>query len=171
MTDIAEARALVADCATYNFGMRNADRLAHDVAPALISELEEAREVLAGADHTAAKYWRRMTEAERERDELADHLVKTGEDADRYMEERDALAAVIERAKDAGSVSEWDIPPTVKHILNSVPADVLRERDAEAWFAGYDKGNLDGYFGTSSERVHSPYADLDPYRETKEQDL
>jgi hypothetical protein len=36
---------------------------------------------------------------------------------------------------------------------------------ANAWFAGYDKGNLDGYFGTSKERQNSPYAEFDPYRE------
>lgn len=41
----------------------------------------------------------------------------------------------------------------------------LRQIKAEAWFAGYEKGNLDGYFGTSDERAKSPYADLDPYRE------
>lgn len=40
----------------------------------------------------------------------------------------------------------------------------IRAEKAEAWFAGYDKGNLDGYFGTTDERSKSPYADLDPYR-------
>lgn len=42
-------------------------------------------------------------------------------------------------------------------------ADHDRQIAAAAWFAGYDKGNLDGYFGTSDERGKSPYADLDPY--------
>jgi len=42
----------------------------------------------------------------------------------------------------------------------------LRRRLAEAWFAGYDKGNLDGYFGTRDERKNSPYSDLDPYNES-----
>ena len=40
-----------------------------------------------------------------------------------------------------------------------------REREAAAWFDGYAKGDLDGYFGTRDERAKSPYADLDPYRE------
>lgn len=37
-------------------------------------ELDEMREVLAGADHTAAKYWRRMREAELEAASLRDAL-------------------------------------------------------------------------------------------------
>ena len=40
-----------------------------------------------------------------------------------------------------------------------------RQALAEAWFDGYSKGNLDGYFGTRDEREKSPYADLDPYRD------
>lgn len=42
----------------------------------------------------------------------------------------------------------------------------MRRRLAKAWFAGYEKGNLDGYFGTRDERKASPYADLDPYAES-----
>lgn len=42
----------------------------------------------------------------------------------------------------------------------------MRRRLAEAWFDGYAKGNLDGYFGTRDERKASPYADLDPYAES-----
>ena len=37
---IAEARRLIADCATYKFGMRNADKLAHEVAGQLADALE-----------------------------------------------------------------------------------------------------------------------------------
>lgn len=37
---IAEARILIADCRTYNFGLRNADRLAHEIAPRLADALE-----------------------------------------------------------------------------------------------------------------------------------
>lgn len=44
-------------------------------------------------------------------------------------------------------------------------AGAARAALAQAWFDGYSKGNLDGYFGTSDERKASPYADLDPYRE------
>jgi hypothetical protein len=46
-----------------------------------------------------------------------------------------------------------------------VLAQHTRAREAAAWFEGYAKGNLDGYFGTRDERAKSPYADLDPYRE------
>jgi len=41
---------------------------------------------------------------------------------------------------------------------------ILNRVRAEAWFAGYDKGNLDGYFGTNKERENSPYVEFDPYR-------
>ena len=44
---IAEARALIADCATYNFGMRNADKLAHEVAGKLADALESAERAVA----------------------------------------------------------------------------------------------------------------------------
>lgn len=36
---LGEAQALIADCKTYNFGLRNADKLAHDVAPRLVEAL------------------------------------------------------------------------------------------------------------------------------------
>ena len=35
----------IQDCATYNFGMRAADRLAHEDAPALLAEARRAREI------------------------------------------------------------------------------------------------------------------------------
>jgi hypothetical protein len=37
---IAEARRLIANCATYNFGMYEADKLAHEVAGKLADALE-----------------------------------------------------------------------------------------------------------------------------------
>lgn len=40
----------------------------------------------------------------------------------------------------------------------------LAEVKAAAWFDGYNRGNLDGYFGTNDERKNSPYAEHDPYR-------
>lgn len=36
---IAEASRLIADCMTYNFGMHNADKLAHEIAPKLVAAL------------------------------------------------------------------------------------------------------------------------------------
>ncbi|MHA7210824.1 hypothetical protein [Arthrobacter sp. MDT1-65] len=35
-----DIKARVADCKTYNFGMRNADKLAHEDAPKLVAALE-----------------------------------------------------------------------------------------------------------------------------------
>lgn len=68
---------------------------------------------------------------------------------DRLEDERDAALAVIEKARDVvrpGSsvplgVSEarhWDRLLAESHrILSSVPADVLRERDATRWDEGF----------------------------------
>lgn len=113
---------------------------------ALIAELEEAREVLAGADHTAAKYWRKMRDAEREMHARELH---------HFEEEQKsaALEAVIARAKAllpgprtfAESLSRdfagnlW--PQTVLAeplgaVLNTTPADALRERDAGKFAEG-----------------------------------
>ena len=39
----------IRDCSTYNFGLRNADRLAKEDAPALIAALKEARARVAAA--------------------------------------------------------------------------------------------------------------------------
>ena len=102
---IAEAKsypmpraALETEIACARFIVRLCDALESEHGRA-----EETSEVLAGADHTAAKYWRRMKGAEfarnrlaEERNGLADDLVKTGEDADRYMAERDALRTAIQ---------------------------------------------------------------------------
>jgi hypothetical protein len=58
-----------------------------------------------------------------------------------------------------------DAHATAAVLASSWLADHDRQTAATAWFAGYDKGNLDGYFGTSDERAKSPYSDLDPYSE------
>jgi hypothetical protein len=55
---IAEARRLIADCATYNFGMRNADKLAHEVAGKLADALEKSVSLAADRDRaTAERAW------------------------------------------------------------------------------------------------------------------
>lgn len=61
--------------------------------------------------------------------------------------------------------------PCKNHGLRPDLVDAAHRRAlAEAWFAGYDKGNLDGYFGSRDERKNSPYADLDPYNEEARDD-
>jgi hypothetical protein len=44
MSELDEIRARVRDCATYNFGMRNADKLAHEDAPRLLAALHAIQE-------------------------------------------------------------------------------------------------------------------------------
>lgn len=46
--DLAAIKARIADCETYNFGMRNANRLARWDAPALVAEVERLTALLDG---------------------------------------------------------------------------------------------------------------------------
>ena len=47
--DLDAIECRIRDCSTYNFGLRNADRLAKEDAPALLAALKEARAGLADA--------------------------------------------------------------------------------------------------------------------------
>ena len=44
--DLDAIKARIADCSTYNFGMRNADLLAKQDAPALVNTLEQVTKIL-----------------------------------------------------------------------------------------------------------------------------
>ena len=44
MSQLDDIRARVDDCATYNFGMRNADKLAHEDAPRLLAAIHAIQE-------------------------------------------------------------------------------------------------------------------------------
>lgn len=46
MSDLDAVRARIANCRSYNFGMRDADHLAHVDAPALLDRLERAEKVI-----------------------------------------------------------------------------------------------------------------------------
>lgn len=50
MSGLDEIKERIADCASYNFGMRNADQLAHEDAPRLVAALEEVRVILSWFD-------------------------------------------------------------------------------------------------------------------------
>jgi hypothetical protein len=43
---LAEIEARIRDCRSYKFGMRNADKLAHEDAPALLAVVREQRAVI-----------------------------------------------------------------------------------------------------------------------------
>jgi len=47
MSALPDIEARYRDCLTYNFGMRNADKLAHEDVPYILAELRKAREALA----------------------------------------------------------------------------------------------------------------------------
>lgn len=82
---------------------------------------------------------------------------------DGAMDQRDELAAVIERAR--GYIAdEWDVESADRQlltILNSAPADVLRERDAEKWDEGFDAGERDVHEHVTWDESCIP----NPYRE------
>lgn len=46
MLDLDAIRARIADCSTYNFGMRNANTLAKEDAPALVAEVERLQGIV-----------------------------------------------------------------------------------------------------------------------------
>lgn len=160
MSGIDEARERLA---------KDPTRARPDDIRAVLAALDEAREVLAGADHTAAKYWRRMTEAERERDEAREARFQEREESNIAYQQRDELAAVIERAKAALQDRDGDPAGRIERILraenslSAVPADVLRERDAETRTRFADELTRMGVhtFSIHDIRKHA--------RETKEQ--
>jgi hypothetical protein len=53
--DAIEARR--ADCQTYNFGMRNADKLAHEDVPALLAMVREQQATIERVATVADKWW------------------------------------------------------------------------------------------------------------------
>lgn len=92
-----------------------------------------------------------------------------GADSEALVAVIEVIACAIRDEWDPSDRTEW-AEQHAKSALNAVLAsswlaDHDRQIAAAAWFAGYDKGNLDGHFGTSDERTKSPYSDLDPYSE------
>lgn len=55
MTTLDEIAARVRDCRTYNFGMRNADRLAHVDAPAMSAALRAVIDLHRPCDNNSAR--------------------------------------------------------------------------------------------------------------------
>ena len=53
--DLDAIEAAIAACRTYNFGMYQADRLAHEHAPALVAEVKRLRTVYAEVDREALR--------------------------------------------------------------------------------------------------------------------
>ena len=91
MTTIDGARETLELIAGRRSGMTTATQN-RDAARTILDALASAEEVLAGADHTAAKYWRKMRDAEREMHARELH---------HFEEEQKSagLAAVIERVR------------------------------------------------------------------------
>lgn len=170
--DLDAIRARIADCQTYNFGMRNADQLAHVDAPALLAALDAAtRDIdarFAESDHLSAKYYQRMRDAEKHA------RMRASESAD-LERERDELAAVIEALVENSERlinsrdEEWvDIDALLWDRYLSNPADALRRVKAQAWGEGYAAGQ-DSLSGQTGEYVDDPRL-KNPYREGRADD-
>lgn len=71
---------------------------ARDLIAHLTDALAEVHEIAVGADHTAAKYWRRVTEAEAERDKAITAGERILADATTIRAERDRYRDAIEEA-------------------------------------------------------------------------
>lgn len=97
---------------------------------------------------------------QRERDEAREAAEANHLDGERNYERYEQVLAVIERALE----NPLRMTAGVQAILESVPADVLRERDAEKW----EEGAVDGH--RSYGMLRSSLLKRNPYRETKEQD-
>lgn len=63
--DLDPIKARISDCATYNFGMHNADTLAKQDAPALVAEVERLRHQLSHVEVDRDHYKNQSAEVER----------------------------------------------------------------------------------------------------------
>ncbi|UOR02039.1 hypothetical protein MUN77_01525 [Leucobacter allii] len=104
---IAEARELIAHTRTYNFGMRSADKLAHEVAPALADALEASLTVPDGdARETVMKAIRAGREARQEWWTVAEDVSDPPSDDDFIADAILATFPVLSRA--VAPEPEWE---------------------------------------------------------------
>lgn len=91
---------------------------------------------------------------------------------ERYMRAAESVGHSAAVYREAGGDVHILAFSDLRAVLDALEAAEKENRavKAEAWFAGYGKGNLDGYFGTRDRRRNSPYADLDPRRLEKSDD-
>lgn len=91
--------ARIEDCKTYNFGLRNADRLAHEDAPAMLAEVRLGRELKEELDDVRSALKDMLYVAEADGLEKAkSHAIKTARIAARS---RNAIMATIREASNS----------------------------------------------------------------------
>ena len=95
--------------------------------------------------------------------------MRRSESAD-FERERDELAAVIERAREAGRNGQPAIYRVIR-ILSAAPADVLREHDRQVAERAWDEGFTRGFYAGQAypDGTDASEPDIDnPYRKEQE---
>jgi len=107
---------------------------------------------------------RRAEEAEREHQGAHGAYDLLREKNRQTRQQRDALAAVVEKVRAYLEEGKGAYAPDLLDILATAPADVLREVKAEAWDEGWHVGYRD--------HAEDPLANMsdNPYRTREEQD-
>ena len=116
-----------------------------------------ARELFGPMTRTVPGEWvpKLVREYRAEMEAESDDFERKKEAAERV---RDELAAVIERTQDYVVRHHFDSTTgrAVDAMLDAVPADVLRERDAEKWEEGAYAAS-EGYDLPDAAQIHNPY--------------
>lgn len=128
MIDLDAIEARIRDCKTYNFGLWNADKLAHEDAPAMLTELRHLRVIASGNQGAIVN-----SIIERTRHEATD-------------DEREALAEVIEVLDTHG---QWPVDQITDAVLaagylhsepQGEPSDAKVRAALSEWFQGIIAG-------------------------------
>ena len=129
--DLNEIRSRITNCRTYNFGMRDADQLAHVDAPAMLEVLEAG----SGSPHVDAKHWHQLQEAR----------VRIAE-----------LEAVAE-PRTVNTVEELDALPVGSVVLDAVLAVCEKDHGREPWLiAGSDERDVSTQLFLPATVLHAP---------------
>lgn len=89
MIDLDAIEARIRDCKTYNFGLWNADKLAHDDAPAMLNELRHLRVIASGNQGAIVNSIIERTRHEATHDEREALLSSAHKEADQRYGETD----------------------------------------------------------------------------------
>lgn len=137
MIDLDAIEARIRDCKTYNFGLWNADKLAHEDAPAMLNELRRLRVIASGNQgaivnsiiertrHEATDDEREALIEEARRAKTAVYLATDASVADDLSRIIGGLADALEAAEEA-------------HTPTDNEREALADQDAADWAREYD---------------------------------
>ena len=123
---------------------------------------EQDREALIADARSRAESLRRTFPNDGEIWDDARLIERLADAIDALVKERDELAAVIEKAQQAGEVTGYSHhKEPVMEALSTAPADALREVKAQAWREGWDASERFGYLDGALETSLNPYLEAD----------